>query len=315
MAWRGVVSVNSSFTRSFAYTMGNTLSVAEANANAFAVRVKAEAEAAKIGAEANANVFAVRVKAEAETAKIGAEARAVTAKAAADTAKIGAERALIVSPLVALGGAALFLAVDFALHDMRSLQRWRLLKRLRRCEVPLTALGQPVHPLPSRAGKLDLAKLPMMVLGPTGCGKSDKLAQTARETALRSKDSELGPCPVVYIRMRQPGGGGSNARAADLTVEQAAARLEATAQQVFQQIGYPLRASYLSMLWPRQGSFFKIGNVEGEVRGIVQRACCSKSRSCCTLSAWQLAFLESTHPSCCSLMRCRISSRAHVWRM
>lgn len=212
---------------------------------------------------------------DAAVAKLRADAAAVTlqAKAQADVVKAQADAvtlpaykqaALDVAPLAAVCAVGLFLGADLVLHDVRSVQRWRMLQRLRRCKVPISAQTQPAKPLPFRTAKLRLGKLPTLFYGFSGNGKTAEMALIARETASPSIDSGVQPCPVVYIHLR-PSGGVDSASSADATV-----RLEATARQVYEQIGYPSRVSHLSMV--QHAIRIRLGGIEGELARAARRA-------------------------------------------
>lgn len=153
------------------------------------------------------------------------------------------------APLAAVGGAFVVLLADFMWHDVAAVNRWRMLHKLRACRVPVTALTQPIRVLPTGQSRLVLGPLPTMVLGETGSGKSVALAQVARETAQPPVGSGIAPCPVVYIRMRQPKAHTAGVSASSSETDdkaEATNRLAATARQVYSQIGFPPRQSYLS---------------------------------------------------------------------
>jgi hypothetical protein len=75
--------------------------------------------------------------------------------------------------LVAVGAVGALLLLDVAVHDVRAVLRWRMLRILRALHLPPTASAFP------RAQLNTLGPRPTMLLGPTGSGKSMKLTQPA----------------------------------------------------------------------------------------------------------------------------------------
>ena len=251
------------------------------DAEAEAIKLKASAEAADRATEAAARANAMQVEAAARASATQTEA---AARAHAIDAATFADNVRKYAPLVVAGAAGALLCVDFLVHDAHAMQRWRMLRKLRALELPLTASAAPRVPLPTGVSGLRLGPKPTMLLGETGSGKSMRLAQTARDALMPPEGSAAPPTPAAYIRMRQPktgaGGGGNGGSSlatggngtGDIAQEAvASARLEATARLVFEQLGYPSRPSVLSMFWARLWHF-KWQEMEWQLcRGQVQR--------------------------------------------
>jgi hypothetical protein len=247
--------------------MGATLSQSASIERAHAVKLQAEADAVTRTSQADADAAMLRAKADAAKTQAEADAAMLRAQADAARAQAGATRAqaeavAIRLPVIAAGALGIFLVADFVLHDVKSVQRWRMLRKLRRCEVPKTALAMPVRPLPMESVPLSLSHRPTLLLGPTGCGKSMKLALTARALAQPPASSGLQRCPVVYVRIRQPGG---ERRAAGSDGAEATAQLAAIAQQVYAQIGFPERSSYFGTM-KSMTTRHKVGDMEWDMR-------------------------------------------------
>jgi hypothetical protein len=262
------------------------------DAEAEAIKLKASAEAADRATEAAARANAMQVEAAARASATQTEAAArasatqteAAARAHAIDAATFADNVRKYAPLVVAGAAGALLCVDFLVHDAHAMQRWRMLRKLRALELPLTASAAPRVPLPTGVSGLRLGPKPTMLLGETGSGKSMRLAQTARDALMPPEGSAAPPTPAAYIRMRQPktgaGGGGNGGSSlatggngtGDIAQEAvASARLEATARLVFEQLGYPSRPSVLSMFWARLWHF-KWQEMEWQLcRGQVQR--------------------------------------------
>ena len=227
--------------------MGNTPSIVQsAEADAIRARGTAEAKAITMRAAAEAKAIADRVS-------IDTERAAAEAKAIAES--LHTEKMFKAAPFLIFGACAGVLALDYALHDVRGVQLYRMMRKLRKGALPVTAELRPARPLPVVGPRLrmELGKVPTMVLGESGSGKSTELALTARELVTPPPGSDAPPCPVVYIRMRQPKlqkAASEGAPDGDSTSE-ATARLANIAQQVFAQIGFPQRESIVSMLWSR----------------------------------------------------------------
>ena len=252
--------------------MGNRSSAPSVVELAQAQKLQAEAEAARKMATATADATRATSDATSDATRATADATRATADATramsdatsdATRAKAAATVALTIAPLVVISAVGFVLAADFLVHDVRAINRWQMLRRLRRCRVPLTALSQPSACLPRRFVRLQLGALPTMLLGETGSGKTMEMAQTAREAASPPPNCGLKPRPVVYIRMRQPKTHMGDVASGDM--ESANSRLEATAQQVFQQINYPSRASLVGTMWARL-THFKVGDMEGKLQ-------------------------------------------------
>lgn len=218
--------------------MGNTPSLAQS----------AEADAVRLRASADAAAVAERVRIEAQRART--------------------EGMLTAAPFLFFGACAGVLAADYALHDARGVQLYRIMRKLRKGALPVTAELRPARPLPVPGPRLrmELSTPPTMVLGASGSGKSTELALTARELVAPPPGSDAPPCSVVYVRMREPksqkatGGEGISD---DESTNEATARLAQIAQQVYSQIGFPRRQSVISMLLPRFSSY---GGVKAELR-------------------------------------------------
>ena len=255
------------------------------DAEAEAIKLKASAEAADRATEAAARASATQTEAAARASATQTEAAArasatqteAAARAHAIAAATFADNVRKYAPLVVAGAAGALLCVDFLVHDAHAMQRWRMLRKLRALELPLTASAAPRVPLPTGVLGLRLGPKPTMLLGETGSGKSMRLAQTARDALTPPEGSAAPPTPAAYIRMRQPGDGGSSLATGgngtgDIAQEAvASARLEATARLVFEQLGYPSRPSVLSMFWARLWHF-KWQEMEWQLcRGQVQR--------------------------------------------
>jgi hypothetical protein len=232
---------------------------AEAAARTAEITMRADREAA----EAAARTAEITMRAHAEAAEAMARAKALADATHADNVRKYA-------PLFAVGALCTLLCADFVAHDVRSVQRWRMLRKLRALRLPPTASAVPRAPLPMGVAGLRVGPKPTMLLGPSGSGKSMRLAQTARDALSPPEGSNIPASPVAYIRMRPPmtgtdGGssniiisssnsatdasnGGVSAAANDAD---ASARLEATARLVFEQLGYPSRPSLVSMIGPQ----------------------------------------------------------------
>lgn len=211
-------------------------------AEAEATLKRADAEAAATHKRADADAAATRVRAQADAEAM--RTRADAEKSRAD-ARVALLRHTFWSKVVlggALGGA---LALDWYLHESTSYLKKRVTAQLRNCATPDTArLAPDTQLLPTTQRPFVLGFLPTMLVGPAGCGKSTLLAVTAREASSKQKIAVF-----VCMRIRQPS---SQANPNALQgVEEACAQLDATAAQLFAQIGFPARRAVLRHLLDR----------------------------------------------------------------
>jgi hypothetical protein len=189
---------------------------------------RAKGEAALLRAKAKA----VLAEAAATTTRAGAEAAATTARASADTTAtmLGAVRASVFAAagfLVALG-----LAVDLVVHESPEYIVWSVKRTLR---SSVDGLGAPAQetPLPVPQPAPTLSIRPLMLLGPTGCGKSSLLMRVAHEAASAR-------VPVIFVRWRISKKSRATLDAAAAST-QADAALTLASDAFFKQIGYPQR--------------------------------------------------------------------------
>lgn len=226
----------------------------QGNATAEQARTRVEMQATEARARADVQVAQVRAAAvtqvaQARAAAIEAEIKRADNMAKETTARTDREAGtnlLVVSAPVLVGlGLAALLAVDYALHDVAAVQRLRMLKQLRRCEVPPTVVLR--EELPIERPPLQLKGLPTMVLGPSGAGKSTALALAAREAA-KPSSKDVPPQPVVLIRVRLPKDAINNAGVPEVSATE---RLSALTQSFCAQVGYPSRPSLVSLLLSR----------------------------------------------------------------
>lgn len=212
-------------------------------AEAEATLKRADADAAATHKRADADAAATRMRAEADAEATRTRAYAHKSRADAEVAVLSrrfSSRIALGGVLGALGGA---LALDWYLHESTGYLKKRVTAHLRSCTMPDTArLAPDVQLLPMTQRPFLLGFLPTMLVGPTGCGKSTLLAVTAREASSKQKIA-------VFVRMRQPS---SQANPNALHgVEEACAQLDATAAQLFAQIGFPARRAVLRDLLDR----------------------------------------------------------------
>ena len=178
----------------------------------------------------------------AEVRRVNAEAAAITRRAAIEEQRAASEEQrasadllLRFLPVAVFGALAAGLALDFYLHESPTHIRRRMLRTLRSCRPPAALPPAPALLLPVPQRPLPLDFLPRLLLGPSGCGKSTLLGTIA--TTLPA------PAPVVLVRMRLPATLPSEG--ADAPPKEARVLLDATARQVFSQIGFPLRRSLI----------------------------------------------------------------------
>ena len=204
-------------------------------------RVKAEAallraQAKAVLAEAAATTTRAGAEAAATTTRAGAEAAAATARASANATAVlmGAVRTSVFTAAALL--VALGLVIDLVVHESSEFIEWRVKRTLR---ASAAVLGAPEleTPLPVAQPAPILSFLPLMLLGPTGCGKSSLLARIAHEAASKST-------PVILVRWRISGESKSKLDAADASM-QPDVTLALVSDAVFQQIGYPTRRAYV----------------------------------------------------------------------
>ena len=193
-------------------------------------REKAEADAAaqKAKAEAKAKAGANAAKAEAERGE---------AKAKAEV-EVGAAKAKLISPWIPWISAAVIvsiLIVDYIVHESTDFIKLRMRITMRKCIPPQPPPPQPSIMLSSPQDPLTLGFLPISLLGPTGCGKSTLLGSIASSLPT--------PAPVVLVRMRLPSTQLSAVNEVPVT---GITLMDAAAKQVFSQIGFPLRRSFLA---------------------------------------------------------------------
>lgn len=166
------------------------------------------------------------------------------ADVAETTGRTFLQRLRFVLPL-ALGGA---LAWDWYTHESPEYIKRQMASHLRKCRVPEAARGLPVSTLvlPVSQYPLTLGFLPTMVLAPSGAGKSTLLAKAAREAAMPA-DAARAPAPAVLVRIRHTptSAGAAVEMSSDLS---AYAQLDATAQLVYSQIGFPVRRALLKLV-------------------------------------------------------------------
>ena len=194
-----------------------------------------------MGARPSVLVAAEVKRTEAEAARATAEAEATRAKSAAEafaarSASYRANyRALAPLALLALAGGSL--AADWYFHEYVPHIKRRMEAMLRTRGVAETK--QPEWSVQVKRAPLILGQLPVMVLGPSGCGKSTLLAGVLRDARATGTPSLL-----LHWRRQQ---GRDSLKDAAVSVN-ANAELEAAAQHVFPQIGFPTRRSFVGSL-------------------------------------------------------------------
>lgn len=144
------------------------------------------------------------------------------------------------------------LACDWVTHENEDFVKWRVARELRKCRPPENAqrLPLPKSRLPVLQPPLVLGFLPTQLAGPSGCGKSTLLTELSQQAVLAQ-------CPVVLLRIR---GSPDLRQAMSASDAEACARLETTASQLYNQIGYPSRRSLLHLLVNRAS--FRSSGVE-----------------------------------------------------
>ena len=214
----------------------------KAKAGADAVTRKYEIETDVAFRKGMIEVDAAKAEASADAAKAEVEVGAAKAKASADAAKaeveVGAAKSKVVLlwlPWISTAAIAVVLAVDHYVHESTTFIKHSMKTTLRRCTLPPSLPPQPNVVLPVTQRPLTLGFLPILLLGPSGCGKSTLLGRIASSLPT--------PAPVVLVRMRLP----SAQTSGDTPpVMDANTLMDATAKQVFSQIGFPMRRSFLA---------------------------------------------------------------------
>ena len=199
-----------------------------------------------------AKIASIRMRADAEVKRVDAEIKRADTKALADARRADeaahdarAATAYNFVPLLLISCSAAALAIDFYTHESRTHIKRRMLRALRACRLPAN-LPRRSALLPTAQPPLILGSfLPRLLLGPTGCGKSSLLGELVRTTVAAR-------VPAVLVRMRLP----SSRRKEDMGTFGApllgpTALMDATATQVFSQIGFPPRRSLLGGLLSR----------------------------------------------------------------
>ena len=212
-------------------------------ANASSPKAAAELELVKARTAAvTSDAAATHARAQADVAATLSRAQADVAATHARTAD-AALRAFVLRAFLSLGAVtALALAVDVIAHESPFVIRRRMLRVLRACRLPPTVPASRPHRLPVQQAPLVLGFLPTMLLGPTGCGKSALFAELARTVV-----SAPVPAPVVLVRLRLP----SNEREGSSTGATAKVLMDSAAAQLYEQIGFPRRRSFLGALLSR----------------------------------------------------------------
>jgi energy-coupling factor transporter ATP-binding protein EcfA2 len=123
-------------------------------------------------------------------------------------------------------------------------------RKLRHCPVPETAVKAPAVELPTLQEPFTVGMIPLMVLGPTGSGKSTLFAKLARESASPSPDSGKHATPTVLIRLQRlplvKDAATTSGAAASTTGSAEVRQLNAIAAEIYEQISFPGRRSLLT---------------------------------------------------------------------
>ena len=207
-----------------------------------------QARAAAIKARADADVAAMKAQTDATVAATKAHAEAAKAQTDADVFATYATTAMTAVPIVCGVVAVAALAADFYLHESPAHIKRQMMRTLRACRLPPSVATTPSMRLFVPQMPLTLGFLPTLLLGPTGSGKSTLLADIARKAV-----SSPSPAPTVLVRMRLPSTRRGRKADADTRTSplKGKALMDATAAQIFAQIGYPLRRSFIGMLLSR----------------------------------------------------------------
>jgi energy-coupling factor transporter ATP-binding protein EcfA2 len=221
----------------------------KAVAEAEATRTKSVAEAEAMRTKSVAETMRATAEAEATRTKSVAEAEATRTKAAAEAeaARSASYHALAPLALFVLAGGSL--AADWYFHESVPHIKRRMMAMLRTRGVAET---KPEWSVQVKQAPLTLGQLPVMVLGPTGCGKS-----TLLDGVLRDARATGTPSLLLHWR-RQHGRDGLEDAALSVNAK---ADLEAAAQHVFPQIGFPTRRSFVGSLLTN-GVWAKIFGIE-----------------------------------------------------
>ena len=195
--------------------------------------------------------------------RVNAEAAAITRRAASEEQRAAndlllrqqsAANDLLLRLLpVAVCGA---LALDFYLHESPTHIRRRMLRSLRACRPPTLPLA-PTALLPVPQRPVTPGFIPSLIIGPSGCGKSTLLGSIAAGLPTAT--------PIVVVRMRLPSLQPSGAADAAAAPEREAPPLmDETARQIFSQVGFPLRRSFIGSALSR-GFRLQAGPVQAEL--------------------------------------------------
>lgn len=130
------------------------------------------------------------------------------------------------------------LTLDYAWCDSETVIKRNMKRRLLACERPPTvpALLEPMVRLETGQPAPELSFLVNVLLGPTGCGKSTVLKDLARAYLLAG-------VPTFLIGFRVPMR--DDRPKGPLSASEAVELMDATARQVYSQVGFPARRSIL----------------------------------------------------------------------
>ena len=199
---------------------------------ALAAKVQAESQLAEYRARSQA----MQVQAESQLAESRARSQAMAVRAFA-----------ILAPIVGIAVLAVVIVTDFYRHESPTHIKRRMMRTLRASRPPLsvgaTASTWPHFP----QTPLALGFYPTLLLGPTDSGKSTLLVNIARMAV-----SYPVPAPTVLVRMRAPSSQRRHGRADARFVTEGKTLIDATAAQIFAQIGYPLRRSVVHCIHSRR---------------------------------------------------------------
>lgn len=243
----------------------------QSEAEAAATRERASAEAKRADAEAK--------RADAEAAAAQARASAEAKLADADAAAARARSLLLQLRFLVVPALAVALAADWFTHESPEYIKQRMMAQLRTCQVPTTAQLRSTTKgalLPVKQDPFVLGSLPVMLLAPTGAGKSTLLASTARGVAAPPGGTRV-PAPTVLVHLRhspsvdvEPLDAAPNAQPRT-AAEEAYAHLDATATQIYAQIGFPLRRAVLRQVLDSAVIVFETPVVKTEFKAKVVR--------------------------------------------
>ena len=174
---------------------------AQAEAEAAAQKAQAEVEAAKAAHAA----AALRAQAEAEAAKAAHAAAAQRSHAVTQKAQAEAYLATqaVAAPFwaaVACAAVCVFLTCDYLVHEERNLIRLQIKRKLAACLLPAFIPARvEENRLPLDQAPLFLQLHPVLMLGPSGCGKITQLMDLARQHIAAKT-----PTLFVELRMSRP---------------------------------------------------------------------------------------------------------------